>query len=264
MLQALLEAPFNFVLVMFTHLVCQLYSFLCAQDYCFSNIFGAPTAAHVSSRHEASDTAAGRLGRRVSGLARRASAAALSVTGPIISSQSTRGASAGSTILARVKSVFFEDATMRAIPEAVESSRALAGISMSIIGTLGTNRESSFGVDGSNSGVYGHKQSSLDIESGVSSSHRLSTNMQRRSRTVFSTGSVSILPTVRRSQVMSFAPSHDFAEVAPFPTEWEIDLDPAKLYERLENDLQQFLPTLETDADRNISMKQWGYVSFLF
>jgi hypothetical protein len=187
----------------------------------------------------------------------------LSVTGPIITSRPSLGVSAGSTILARVKSVFFEETMLRAIPEAVESNRALAGISMSSVGTLGT-RQSSFGVDVSDRGVYGHRQSSMDIESGVSSSHRSSTIMQRRHGTLSSTGSVSIFPTSRRSQVMSLAPSHDLADESPFPAEAEYDQDPVTMYGQLENNFQRFLSTLETDADRSLFVEQWGYASCLF
>jgi hypothetical protein len=257
-LQALLEALYNIVLVIsiqtsslpvFDIILILLFSY--AQDYAFSDIFGAPTAADVTPNDQASNTVAGRLGRRVSGLARRASAAVLSATGPIITSRPSLGASAGSTILSRV------------IPEAVESNRALAGISMSNVGTLGT-RQSSFGVDVSDRGVYGHRQSSMDIESGVSSSNRSSTIMQRRHGTLSSTGSVSIFPTSRRSQVMSLAPSHDLADESPFPAEAEFDQDPVQMYGQLENNLQRFLSTLESDADRSLLVEQWGYASCLF
>jgi hypothetical protein len=158
--------------------------------------------------------------------------------------------------------VFFEENTVRDIPEAAESNRALAGISMSNVGTLGS-RQSNFGV-GSNSDVYGHKQSSLDIESGVSSSHRSSTNLRRRYRTMLSTGYVSS-STSGRLQVMSLAPSNASAEGAPFPAESDFDLAPAELYGRLEDDLQQFILTLETDnADRSLFVERWRYMSCLF
>jgi hypothetical protein len=91
------------------------FYFLCAQDFAFSDIFGAPTAVDVSPQEEPSNTVAfsdifgaptavdvspqeepsntvaGRLVRRVSGLVRRASAAVLSATGPIIRSRSSLG-----------------------------------------------------------------------------------------------------------------------------------------------------------------------------
>jgi hypothetical protein len=75
---------------------------------------------------------------------------------------------------------------------------------------------------------------------------------------------VSIFPTSRRSQVMSLAPSHDLADESPFPAEAEFDQDPVQMYGQLENNLQRFLSTLESDADRSLLVEQWGYASCLF
>jgi hypothetical protein len=182
-----------------------------------------------------------KFGRRVSQMARRASASVISVAAPAI--RKTK-----SSMSARVKSVFFDDVTVREIPQAVETNRALAGLSISNVGgTLGPNNG-------------GNRQISMDIESGVSFSHRSSTAMQRRYRTLLSTGTVSGVMvgsrTSKRSQVMSVSPQVPLGMDGPSTA--AAVTDPLMLCTQFENEFRRYIETIDSREAREVYAKQWG------
>jgi hypothetical protein len=182
---------------------------------------------------------ASNFGRRVSQMARRASASVISVAAPAI--RKTK-----SSMIARVKSVFFDDVTVREIPQAVETNRALAGLSISNAGTLGPNNG-------------GNSQISMDIESGVSLSHRSSTAMQRRYRTLLSTGTdsgVMVSRTSKRSQVLSVSPQMSLGMDGPSVT--AAVTDPLTLCTQFENEFQRYIETIDSMEAREVCAKQWG------
>jgi hypothetical protein len=213
--------------------------YLFVQEFCFNEIFGAPTAIDVSPSEYVQGTMASNFGRRVSQMARRASASVISVAAPAI--RKTK-----SSMIARVKSVFFDDVTVREIPQAVETNRALAGLSISNAGTLGPNNG-------------GNSQISMDIESGVSLSHRSSTAMQRRYRTLLSTGTdsgVMVSRTSKRSQVLSVSPQMSLGMDGPFAT--AAVTDPLTLCTQFENEFQRYIETIDSMEAREVCAKQWG------
>jgi hypothetical protein len=181
-----------------------------------------------------------KFGRRISQMARRASASVISVAAPAI--RKTK-----SSMSARVKSVFFDDVTVREIPQAVETNRALAGLSISNAGgTLGPN-------NGDN------RQISMDIESGVSLSHRSSTAMQRRYRTLLSTGTDSglmVSRTSKRSQVLSVSPQMSLGMDGPSTA--AAVTDPLMLCTQFENEFQRYIETIDSMEAREVYAKQWG------
>ena len=176
-------------------------------------------------------------------MARRASASVISVAAPAI--RKTK-----SSMSARVKSVFFDDSTVREIPQAVETNRTLAGLSISNAGTLGPK-------NGSN------RQISMDIESGVSLSHRSSTAMQRRYRTLLSTGTDSGVMvgsrTSKRSQVLSVSPQMSLGMDGPSTA--AAVTDPLMLHTQFENDFQRYIETIDSMEAREVRAKQWGWVT---
>ena len=160
-----------------------------------------------------------RLGRRVSNLARRASASVLSVASPAIQSSK-------SSLRSRVKRVFFEDVTVRAIPQSVESNRVLVGLSISSVDTMGA-RKPYFEIEGS-------KQSSsdsMDIERGISMQKKFSSH---------------------RSKLSEVAP-----QSSPIP-EISLSTDPVELFVLFEKEFQQFIITVQPTEERVRLAEEWG------
>jgi hypothetical protein len=220
-------------------LICLLIVCVTIQEFCFNEIFGAPTAVDISPSEDVQGKMTSNFGRRVSQMARRASASVISVAAPAI--RKTK-----SSMGARVWSVFFNDVTVREIPQAVETNRALAGLSISNAGTLGPS-------NGDN------RQISMDIESGVSLSHRSSTAMQRRYRTLLSTGTDSglmVARTSKRSQVLSVRPHMSLGMDGP-STAAAVS-DPLMLCTQFENEFQRYIETIDSREAREVRAKQWG------
>jgi ribosome-binding protein aMBF1 (putative translation factor) len=214
--------------------------YLFVQEFCFNEIFGAPTAINISPSEDVQGTMTSNFGRRVSQMARRASASVISVAAPAI--RKTK-----SSMSARVKSMFFDDATVREIPQAVETNRALAGMSISNASTLGPKNG-------------GNRQISMDIESGVSLSHRSSTAMQRRYRTLLSTGTDSGVMvgsrTSKRSQVLSVSPQMSLGMDGPSTA--AAVTDPLMLCTQFEDEFQRYFETIDSREAREVYANQWG------
>jgi hypothetical protein len=99
----------------------------------------------------------------------------------------------------------------------------------------------------------------MDIESGVSLSHRSSTAMQRRYRTLLSTGTdsgVMVSRTSKRSQVLSVSPQMSLGMDGPFAT--AAVTDPLTLCTQFENEFQRYIETIDSMEAREVCAKQWG------
>jgi hypothetical protein len=149
-------------------------------------------------------------------MARRASASVISVAAPAI--RKTK-----SSMSVRVKSVFFDDATL-----------------------------------GPKNG--GNRQISMDIESGVSLSHRSSTAMQRRYCTLLSTGTDSGVMvgsrTSKRSHVLSVSPQMSLGMDGPSTA--AAVTDPLMLCTQFETEFQRYFETIDSSEAREVYAKQWG------
>ena len=220
------------------------------QEFCFNEIFGAPTAIEISPTEDTQGTVISNLGRRVSQMARRASASVISVAAPVI--RKTK-----SSMITKVKSVFFDDVTVRDIPQSVETNRTLAGLSISNAGTLGPRHTTR-----SQGEIGAHKQTSMDIESGVSLSKRSSTAMQRRYRTQSLTGTDSGVMIVsrssKRSQVLSVNPQGPLGMDVTAPPTATTVTEPLKLCTQFENVFLLYIETIDSREARNVFAKRWG------
>lgn len=91
----------------------------------------APTAVNTDHINHSSQNATSELGRRVSAMARRASAA-------IISTLNEKH----SNFRSRIRSTFYGEDSIRVVPESVETHRALASISIAKTSSLRLLRQS--------------------------------------------------------------------------------------------------------------------------
>lgn len=197
----------------------------------------------LPAKEVTSNTIANRFGRRITSLARRASASVLSAVAPVANiTRSTTGS--------RVMSIFFEEATVRVIPKALESNRALVELSLSTAVTTGTP-QSVFGLDGSTDSRQ--RQSQMDIESAVGLSDKSPMAVQKGNRTLSggSSSRVKFTPTGKQSRVIAWTP-----QVAENFDPAPLLQDPMEMIVRLEDDLQQWMKDMPPD-DRELFAKQW-------